>query len=526
MAALGELPSAQNSSFFDPDPALLERLINNGADINMLLPTNPPTTPLVHIISCCNDFYNRDFLVAVLLRHGVDINLPITNPPIRAVITHPQGQEIPVIAELLLARPALDVNYTALAADPNAAEADRSATALTDAIENGAHSVALMLVQRRPDLDVNKGYPLVSAVKRGSNVITMPTLGDLHTDLILSITEHLPASSISNLSRACNGAWTFLNSRLYHRFAKEVYLFIANTGSEATLQRALAYSTPFTNAELLFALISKVNEQHRQHGIRIAELLLSAQVSGNNIGIDLNWTNWYGHTLLEKAVIENIPSLVKVLLDAGVYTGPFGFLLEDVQPFGYDGSLLRYAAFKGYIDILRLLTNSKRAGDIDQGASTPSLTPLAKAIEGGSLDCAELLLKSGADPNIILPNNESPLNIASRTTSLVGRHNIRTAMMQLFLAHNADAASPANNPPLRSAIRAGHPEAVDVVLANPKTDVNHTTMPSEPASSLTDAIKAKKGYLALSLLSRATELELDVTKGHALALSIRHQNKP
>ncbi|RDW65664.1 ankyrin repeat domain-containing protein [Aspergillus mulundensis] len=345
----------------------------------------------------------------------------------------------------------------------------------------------------------------------------------LTPELFLDITDHLSSSDLNNLARTCRLAYNKVDCWLYFRFAKEMYTWVANTGNEATLHKALSHNAPFTDDQLLFGMLSKVNERHRPHGIRIATLLISAQTSGTNIGIDIEWTSWYGHTLLQNAVHENIPSLVKMLLDAGANTGPFTPSLEDIQPFGYDDSLLRYAASKGSAEVLQLLLDSKRAGNIDQGALTAHLTPLAKAIESGSVDCAERLLNAGADPNILLFNNESPLCLAARTPSLLGRPQIRSTMINLLLHRNASATNPASNPPLRCAVLAGHTEAVTTLLSAPQTDVNYTTMP-ETSTALTDAIKANQTPIALLLLEKCPAL--NVNKGQPLALAIRRLQVP
>ncbi|RDW65666.1 ankyrin repeat domain-containing protein [Aspergillus mulundensis] len=152
--------------------AIVEHLIKGGADVNMLPPADPFFTPLLYMITDYQKHAPRDFrdkdratMLALLLRHGAEINFPVPNPPIRVAIKH--ASPTCVLVDLLLTYPALDVNYTAMAALPNAREEDRSATALTDAIESAEYSIAVRLVQRRPDLDVNKGFPLVSAVVWG-----------------------------------------------------------------------------------------------------------------------------------------------------------------------------------------------------------------------------------------------------------------------------------------------------------------------------------------------------------------------
>ncbi|KAL4908575.1 hypothetical protein BDW74DRAFT_175258 [Aspergillus multicolor] len=89
------------------------------------------------------------------IAHEVDVNLPPANPPLRAAIY--SGYNVESMVSRLLEVEALDVNFKSFA----------DATALTDAIRCNC-AFALRILSDRPDIDVNKGQPLVRAIERGS----------------------------------------------------------------------------------------------------------------------------------------------------------------------------------------------------------------------------------------------------------------------------------------------------------------------------------------------------------------------
>ena len=69
-------------------------------------------------------------------------------------------------------------------------------------------------------------------------------------------------------------------------------------------------------------------------------------------------------------------------------------------------------------------------------ASSNGWTPLMLAILNNFVDIAELLLKSGADPNLATDSDENP----KRLPLIVAVRNGRFDMISLLLTHHADAA--------------------------------------------------------------------------------------
>ncbi|RDW65665.1 ankyrin repeat domain-containing protein [Aspergillus mulundensis] len=137
---------------------MAEMLLRAGADPNTLFQFQQ--SALGFVISDTDAQVNEDqrvALVKMLLSHGADINRPASNPPLRDAIQsrHPIGYLSPF--QTLLDQANLNVNYAGIEDD----------TGLTDAIRYNKWMMARVLLEKRADLDVNKGNPMVEAIRKG-----------------------------------------------------------------------------------------------------------------------------------------------------------------------------------------------------------------------------------------------------------------------------------------------------------------------------------------------------------------------
>jgi len=143
-----------------------------------------------------------------------------------------------------------------------------------------------------------------------------------------------------------------------------------------------------------------------------------------------------------------------------------------------------------------------------------SITPLFVCLERSFLGGATLLLKYGADPNLVAgPELESPLAIAAMANMVAFTH--------LFLSHNGDAnhMTAAGAPILTAAIKKKTPKKfIDMILAygakpNTKTREGHT--------ALFDAINLARTDIVTSLLENKADPNLPGPK-HMLWPAVHH----
>jgi len=140
-------------------------------------------------------------------------------------------------------------------------------------------------------------------------------------------------------------------------------------------------------------------------------------------------------------------------LDAAIYGGHrpiFDYLIHqgaDVNGIGYEnGTILMAAANQGNVEMLRQLLEKNANPNLPSPTTgeTPLHAATAKGFAKGTLECVELLLKAGANPNIKAKSGV-PTGTYYRDIEVVGETPLHLAaaygskeMIQLLLKYNAD----------------------------------------------------------------------------------------
>ena len=155
-------------------------------------------------------------------------------------------------------------------------------------------------------------------------------------------------------------------------------------------------------------------------------------------GLDINvQTQFGGATPLDAAIYGNNKHIVDYLIAHGA----------DVNAIGYeDGTMLMAAANQGNVELLSILL--KHGADPNLASPLTGETPLhavtAKAFDEGALQCVQLLLDAGANPNTKAKSG-IPTATYYRDIEVVGETPLHNAaaygskeMIELLLKHNAD----------------------------------------------------------------------------------------
>ncbi|XP_063985530.1 transient receptor potential channel pyrexia-like [Diachasmimorpha longicaudata] len=135
--------------------------------------------------------------------------------------------------------------------------------------------------------------------------------------------------------------------------------------------------------------------------------------------VDISAKDPQGRGPLHMAAWSGSTEIVEELMKKGASPNAFDCSKKKMTP-------MHYAAEKNHVRILELLI--KNNGDVNKGY--PKNTPLCCAVKNNSYDCVELLLESGASPNITEVFTETPIHIAA---SLGSVRNV-----QLLLKHGAN----------------------------------------------------------------------------------------
>ncbi|RDW65732.1 ankyrin repeat domain-containing protein [Aspergillus mulundensis] len=298
-------------------------------------------------------------------------------------------------------------------------------------------------------------------------------------------------------------------------------------------------STKLNDATLpLFDAIQGIN-------LTAITTILNSRTAGAPINLEAR--GFEDLTPLELAVHLNKPRTVQLLLHAGSnpYPRPVGPIYPTSTGLTYDGSLLRLAIRQGWTELAEtLITHSEGLVDVNENdPRRANSSPLATAITGAgvhppriTLALVALLLKHGADPNLLLFGNMTALGCAvscamgqsmrSAIAKGTAEDDTRGDIVRKLIAADAHVNAPATNPPLHSAISSifDTRAVLDMLLRKPMIDVNYTGInagngPIErPATALVHAMQIGRWDVAAMLLERRGDL--DVNEGNPLAIAI------
>ncbi|KAM0350446.1 hypothetical protein ACHAP4_010013 [Fusarium culmorum] len=202
---------------------------------------------------------------------------------------------------------------------------------------------------------------------------------------------------------------------------------------------------------------------------------------------------------------------LKIVLDHG--------FSPNIYTSGGD-TALRCAAYYGRMDICELLLKSGADPDLTpEGAVT---TPLIQAVTRGDLDMVKLLIKY----KVTIDNRET--SVWSRTPMHIAVDSKKPAIVQYLLAQGADpnVRDSEGVPPIASAVKAGDPDVVQWLVekgaaVNLANDSNETTLLHE-AISHPETLRILLQHGAdITMTNKWSQTALDVAIGSNYLTSVR-----
>ncbi|KAI2627619.1 ankyrin repeat-containing domain protein [Hypoxylon sp. NC1633] len=381
--------------------------------------------------------------------------------------------------------------------------------ALLSAVESGNHKLIEQLLDRGVSPDGGSdGHILNIAISRhdAESIRILLLFGadpntpdrDNMTPLYLAVEESfrdavtmlLKYGADPNLAAGLESETPFIMSILEDKF--EFARVLLTYGGD------VSYAMANGDTALLAAITKKRSE-------RIIEMLLE-------YGSDANLKNREGHTPLFEAIQSNRFEIVTTLLDHGAnpnLPGPkhmtnhvvhrlwpavgltriFELLLSRGADPKKAPGIMELATSINHIESVRVLL---KAG-VDPNAKKDGIyTPLCSSIRDNRADIFELLLASGADPN--LPSAEYP---AFKCVT-----HYRTQYLAPLVLAGADLNSPKGI--LETAVQCKNVEALYWLLGTGKVSPNDRT-PKTGATPLTTAIREDRADLVDLLLSRGAD---------------------
>ena len=198
-------------------------------------------------------------------------------------------------------------------------------------------------------------------------------------------------------------------------------------------------------------------------------------------GIDVNLAQMEGATPLFGVAQEGQLEVVKLLLDEHGINPNLGTCREGTTP-------LAVAAFMGHKDVVELLLTARNINiNVRQ---RDGATPLFTATQGNRHEIVELLVRRGADVNLGLLDDTTPLSHAAFKGNIeVVKHLLQAADIRVNQRTNEDTAA------LSFASQQGHIEVVELLLnkgANPEITDQNGVAPLHIACLLghTDVVRA------------------------------------
>lgn len=174
------------------------------------------------------------------------------------------------------------------------------------------------------------------------------------------------------------------------------------------------------------------------------------------------------------------------------------------------------AASEGHVNILRILAEPRKHGkEIDYNATSydhAGRSPLLLAVQGGSLDAVQFLIKHGANPNI-------PSSRELQTYPLIeAAFDGRLSLVQELLKHHADPnlADAAKSTALTSVTKfteeEGAYEPIVRALLNKEADIDHQNSAGDTA--LIIAARDDAPDIVRLLLARGANQHIKNNAGH------------
>ncbi|KAM0297326.1 hypothetical protein ACHAPM_009859 [Fusarium culmorum] len=218
-----------------------------------------------------------------------------------------------------------------------------------------------------------------------------------------------------------------------------------------------------------------------------------------------------GKNSVDVAVEHGHYKCLKIVLDHG--------FSPNIYTSGGD-TALRCAAYYGRMDICELLLKSGADPDLTpEGAVT---TPLIQAVTRGDLDMVKLLVKY----KVTIDNRET--SVWSRTPMHIAVDSKKPAIVQYLLAQGADpnVRDSEGVPPIASAVKAGDPDVVQWLVekgaaVNLTNDSNETTLLHE-AISHPETLRILLQHGAdITMTNKWPHTALDVAIGSNYLTSVR-----
>ncbi len=319
---------------------------------------------------------------------------------------------------------------------------------LVMAAMSGRPEIIKVLLDRGANLNFsNSGYtPLMAAAGTCRSEIVRILLErgaspDVKDKYGTAMTEAMKCTHSNDQAHKTEGAK--IVSLLSDRGAALNLPALASTGDIKKLNQALSVSPPPTRGQLNQAMMAASGAGHPA----VVSVLLEH-------GADVKYSTPDGTTCLMVAAYSDQIETMRVLLAKGAD--------PNTQSQSYSGPLW-IAALKGQIQMGRmLLEHGAEVNQKGKGGTTPLLACLASpfAKEGeGNLEFVNLLLKSGAAPDLAGEDNGAPLMVAAA--------NGDVSVINLLLEYRAriDTTDNEGKTPLWWAASRGKLDAVKILLS-------------------------------------------------------------